>query len=99
MSFDKKLRLAIEETIDNLLKEGTEENVRSILIEQGIEPTLETVLSHIAGTIFGLANGYYAAGYKRPMNTDEGMELLKFIKRRVYELREEFVKTRIKEGR
>ena len=82
--------------LDEDLRLGLEESIRSVLREQGIEPNLEIVLSYIAGNIFGLAMAWYASKYQRQMNEDEGTAVLRFTKRRAYELREAFIKTRMK---
>jgi len=98
ISLDKELRSALEETIDNFLNdaERSERHVSDILREQGIEPNLETVLSYIAGIIMGWAMASYAVTRRKAMNTDEGNAVLTFMKRRAYELREAFIKARIK---
>ena len=97
MSLDRVIRLSLEETIDNFIKTPVEsEEIVSILLEaQGIEPNLDTILSLIAGTAWGLATGFYLKKYKRIMNKDENIELIQLIKRRAWELREAFIEKRI----
>ena len=95
---DDEIRLNFERFIDRILENPTieEEKAREILIEMGIEPNLEIVLSFIIG--YGLASAVWhsARKFREPRNQDiRGIREL--FKRRAWEIRETFIKTRIKE--
>jgi len=98
LKLDRKIRAAFEEAIDNFIKEpDSEENISVILQAQGIEPNLETVLSFIAGTAWGLVQGYYVTRHGRMMKTEENEEFIQLMKRRAWELRQAFLSLRMKE--
>jgi len=94
---DDEIRIALEKNIDSILKdpEDHEKTWRSMLIGQGIEPNLETVLSFLIGDLYGLVWGYYIFRHARDMNIEEHKDLIAVLRRRAFELREAFIGTRI----
>ena len=96
-NLDGEARIIVESNIDIIIKEAkkSEEFHRLILMEQGIEPNLETILSYITGFLSGIVAGFYLHKYKRNMNSNEEKELLKLMKRRAWELREVFINARM----
>jgi len=96
---DDRVRMMLEKNIDTVIDnpEGTELSYRSMLTFQGIEPNLETVLSYLVGMLIGAADGSYVAYHQRLMSSDERMKVLELLKRRAFELRQAFLRTRIEE--
>lgn len=93
---DENIRLNLEKAIDELLSQPMiiEERARTYLIEMGIEPSLETVLSYICGGLMGLvtASSTGRHGSIRDQNIEGAITLLK---RRAWELRRAFINTRV----
>ena len=96
---DDSIRTMIEKMIDSWMKDPkvTEETYRFILEKQGIEPNLETVLSFIAGIIYGASDGAYAVKYERLMNVVERKELIELMNIIIFEIRQALASTRIEE--
>jgi hypothetical protein len=92
-------RTMIEKMIDSWMKDPkvTEKTYRFILEKQGIQPNIETVLSFLTGIIIGTSDGAYAVRYNRLMNVVERKELTELMNRRVSELRQALLSTRIEE--
>lgn len=62
---DEKTRLYIEKSIDIALTDpNLEAEVKKYLLNMGIDPRLETMLSFITGTVFGSATILWAAKKK-----------------------------------
>ena len=97
VDLDNDARIAVERSIDTMIKDAKniDENYKGILIAQGIEPNLETLLSFINGFIFGIVNGIYLLKYKRVLISEETIELVNLLKRRGWELRQAIVDPRI----
>jgi hypothetical protein len=97
MSLDEEVRARVEQVIDDHLKDpiGIEDYYKGILIAQGIEPNLETILAFIAGNFLGLANALYIVKFMRRMNNEEKNAFIELMKRRAYELREAFMLARV----
>ena len=93
MPIDDEVRLAVEEIVDEILKDPKRylDLCSSDLMEVGIQPSLETVLAFIAGMLHGIANGIYAKKHNRIMTDEEFDELFDLLGRRAWELRREFV--------
>ena len=94
MPLDRDIRLRIEESIDELIKDPKEsyEGMAEDLAEMGIQPNLETTLAFITGFIYGLAEGRNIMKRGRVLNASEKEELFDLLRRRSWELRQEFVK-------
>ena len=82
-----------DEKINNPLK--AEEECSLFLLRQGIQPNLEATLSHTLGYLQGVVEGLYLFKYGKPTNYVEKRELEKILKKRVGDLRQAFVRTRI----
>lgn len=97
MGLNDNLRTALEKSIDNFLKnpEGSEKNVSGVLIKQGIEPKLDTILSFLVGNAFGFVLSWYATKHQRTPTSDEFDDFNQLMKRRAWELRQAFIGTRI----
>lgn len=61
---------------------------------QGIEPTLETVLSHISGVVYGIMVGKEVTTLKGDEFEEYRAEIYTLIARRAWELQEAFSKTK-----
>jgi len=96
MKLDRELRLALEEIIDNHLKDpkASEASYSMILEAEGISSNFETIFAYIAGFIFGCAYTYYSAKCRRIITADEIIALSEWMKRRAIEIREAFAFTR-----
>ena len=90
-------RILFEENMDNIVDdaENSEIAISNHLKSQGIEPNLETILSHINGFMSGLIWHYYEVNHNRILNPDEQRDLSNLLKRRAFELRHAFVSLRI----
>ena len=99
MGLDQNARLALENFIDQVLKdpEQYEALIKIVLRSQGIEPTLDSCLSLVAGYSLGGVISFYAVTLKREMNDDEINNYVQLMKRRAWEIRQAFIETRIKE--
>ena len=97
MGLDAEIRARLEEIIDNILRDkaGIEKSISVTLEAQGIEASLETILSFIAGDTFGVTTGMYYLKHGRSLNEDEMLHYLQILKRRAWELRQAFISTRI----
>ena len=96
---DDSVRTMIEKTVDSMMKNPkvTEETLRFILKKLGIEQNLETALSFIAGTMYGVSDCFYTLRYNRLMNVIERKELIELMNRRAFKIREALAYTRIEE--
>jgi len=94
---DTVIRAGLEKSIDDILKdiEDSEKTYSIILEAQGIESSLETILSFIAGITFGRTSSAYIIKHGRQMNKDEMIAFVQLLKRRAWEIREAFIRTRI----
>jgi len=94
---DNDARIAVEKSTDKMIKDAKniDENYKSILIAQGIEPNLETLLSFINGFIFGIVSGIYLFKHKRALNSEETIELINLLKKRTFKLRQAIIYPRI----
>jgi len=94
MPLDRDVRIFIEETIDDMLKDPKShfESYRDGLMTLGIQPTLETVLAYISGMVIGAALGRWVISKRRSPTHEELTEIVLLVSRRAKELREEFVK-------
>jgi len=92
-------RILFEENMDNFVNdaENSENAISNHLKSQGIEPNLETILSHINGFMSGLIWYYYEVNYNKILNPDEQRDLSNLLKRRAFELRHSFISLRIME--
>ena len=94
---DREARLIVEqlynEKINNPLK--AEEECSLFLLRQGIQPNLEATLSHTLGYLQGVIEGFYLLKYGKHSNYVEKRELEKILKKRVGDLRQAYVRTRI----
>lgn len=97
MSLDKKLRVALEEEIDDMIKDPAEreETIRKILVAQGIDPNLDAILSQFSGWCFHKFWTYYILEYDRNPTDDEIDEYIDLMKRRTWEMRQAFLTTRL----
>ena len=90
------IRVAFEKTCDNVLMDyqGSIDELLHLLKRMGIEPTLETVLSLIAGTIMGATIVSSVSGpLENELNEREIErieEIMKLLKRRISETRTVF---------
>ena len=94
---DRDARIILEDEIDRVLKEPqTIERGYSMFLQAvGIDSELDSILSFIAGVIYGRTADLYMLKYKRWPSQQELNEFIPLLKRRVSELRESFFKTRI----
>lgn len=94
---DDEARAVLENNIDYIMKspKESEQNLRDILNNQGIKPTLETILSFVTGLTAGIVEGFYIVKYGRFLNAQERNELISLLQRRASELREAFISTRM----
>ena len=90
-------RTVFEKNMDHFINnaEDTELAISMSLQVQGIEPNLETVLSHISGFINGTIWCFYRINHERALNSDEIRDLLNLLKRRSAELKSAFISSRI----
>ena len=90
-------RSLFENSMDVFIDDAknSEDAISNHLKSQGIEPNLETILSHINGFMSGLIWYYYEANYNRTLNPDEATDLSNLLKRRAFELRHAFISLRI----
>ena len=83
------IRLVFEKTCDSILREP--QKLLSMyyrgLQVMGIEPTIETAVSFIAGTIMGITSGSVITLYERKPEEWEIEEIAKLLKRRASEMR------------
>ena len=94
MPLDRDVRIFIEETIDDMLKDPKShfESYRDGLMTLGIQPTLETILAYISGIVIGIALGRWVMLKRRYPTPEELTEMVLLLSRRAKELREEFIK-------
>lgn len=97
--FDSEIRDIVETNVDNVLKDPKryEKIFGTFLLMTGIEPNLETLLSYLIGYWVGLVDSYFFIKYRRFMNVDQRDELIKILKRRAWELRQAFMRSRIED--
>ncbi len=90
-------RALFEKNMDSFINnaEETEFFILQSLQAQGIEPNLETVLSHISGFVNGTIWSFYHNKYHRFPNPGEVTDLIKLVKRRSNELRAALMSSRI----
>jgi len=91
---DPKTRMIIEVLIDNMIKDSkiVEAGAINDLHAMGIDTNLETCLAYITGTIIGAT---YIAGPQK--DSQQAMEEIRnILRRRAWELRETFIKSRFK---
>jgi hypothetical protein len=93
MTLDSSIRAALEEVIDNHLKEPNEmERIYAdILGKGGIEPNLETILGFMLGGFWGFSNALHRQKFGRFMNSAEHNAFVALMRRRSRELREAFI--------
>jgi hypothetical protein len=96
---DKEVRQIIERNIDNAIKfpKEHEKGYRDYVSKLGIEPNLETMLSYFSGLLLGLCSAYYLYKKNREVTKEEIDEFHDLMKRRVWELRQTLLETRLKE--
>ena len=96
-SLDDDIRAVLEKNVDTIVDEPekAEEALSIALRKQGIEPNLESSLSHATGFLTGLVEGMYIYKFKRHPNPEERDELLELLKRRAFEIRMAFMSTRM----
>ena len=96
-SLDKDIRMSIEEQIDEFFKEPEEweDDIRGFLTEQGIEPSLETILSLVVGLTMGQAFQQIKHKFNRGWTKKEARAINALMQRRALELRHLFLSTRI----
>ncbi len=96
---DGDARSVLENSVDMILKNPKEFEIMysNALREQGIEPNLETLLSHITGVLFGIVSGVCVFKHKRSLYPEEVNELITLLKRRAFEIRQAFISTRIEQ--
>ena len=94
MPLDSDVRLAVEKNIDEILKdpEGFLKTFQMALWEMGIQPNLEAILAHITGHLIGIANGVNLIKHERLLTPSELKELADILRRRAWEMRQEFIK-------
>jgi len=93
---DRRIRLHIEETIDQVLSGTfTEIEFNTILTELGIEANLETSLSFLTGLILGLTMAQSAILYGEA-RTEDIKGSADVLSRRVMELRQYYLQSRYK---
>ena len=99
MGLTDEARSYLESNIDMMLSDPDwwERNISNLLQRQGIEATLETILSYISGMLGGHVDGFYQSHYSRKITNDEWLEFDQIMKRRAWEIRQAFISTRIKE--
>ncbi len=90
-------RTVFEKNMDYFINNA--EDIELVLSDslqaQGIEPNVETVLSHISGFVNGTIWYFYLVNYDRALNSDETIDLLNLVKRRSAELKSAFISSRI----
>ena len=96
---DDEARITVEANLDDAIRnpEVAERAFKLVLRKQGIEPTIETVLSYVVGNLHGLVYGFYIHKHGRILNDDENKDLADLLRRRAFELRDAFLRTRIEE--
>ncbi|MCX6653916.1 MAG: hypothetical protein NTY03_02215 [Candidatus Bathyarchaeota archaeon] len=96
---DDAVRKIIEGNIDNALKfpKEHEKGYRDSVAKLGIEPSLETMLSYFSGLLLGLFLAYYRFKKNCEPNIEEIDEFHDLMKRRVWELRQKLLETRLHE--
>jgi len=85
----KKERIHIEEMIDSALEDpkGLADHIQSLLLEVGIDPNLETILSFVNGVIFGVV-GKNIRQWEKANETN----YVSIMERRSWELRQAIIK-------
>lgn len=98
-SLNGDIRLDIEKQIDYIYQEPEEweSMINGFLIEQGIEPNLETTLSVIVGMCFGTAFEQINKKFNRSWTKGEARAINTLLARRAFELRHRFLSTRLEE--
>ena len=93
---DDEIRLSIEKTVDELLKDpGESEGThKKILVAMGIESNLETVISLFAGFIIGVTATSSMVKYKESRKQDI-VGAIKLLRRRAEEIRHTFLRQRL----
>ena len=91
-TLEEDIRINFEEACDSFLSEPRKRLTEYSLILKGmgIEPTLETVVNFITGTIWGVIMTYIFAFHKREPKEWEIVEIMKLLKRRIPEIRTVF---------
>ncbi|MFH0748674.1 MAG: hypothetical protein V1915_01975 [Candidatus Bathyarchaeota archaeon] len=100
VGLDEDVRTVVEKNVDSIIKdpEKSEKRFSLFLTIQGIEHNLETILSFINGLLFGMANDMNVVKNHRSIESEEEvLELMNLLKRRAWEMRQVFIKTRIEQ--
>jgi len=92
-ALDENVRTSIEKTIDRYLENPDEIFIEfsTMLSFQGIEPTLETVLSAISGYMYGRVCAEYRKRFSRALDQPEKSDFNKLMARRAWELRQAYI--------
>ena len=90
------LRGALKKSIDNFIRypQKNKTLITEILKRQGIEPTLEAILSYHTGFLYGIITRQFSRVHERMPNTDERRTITDIIKGRMREMREALVDPR-----
>jgi hypothetical protein len=94
---DTDARIWLEHWIDDLLlfPNETEQYFKSFLKATGIVPEFEALL----GTMIGIASGYvqsiYLHKFNRCLESEEILELINLLERRIWEVRQSIMETRV----
>ena len=95
---DEHARAWLEKQVDIVMNDPKKfEDLYSLILQaQGIEPTLETILSSISGYMLGYVTSMFIVKYGRDMTSEEEATYLQLLKRRAWEMREALLNTRIR---
>jgi len=98
-SLEDSVRLELEKQFDEFHKEpeGWEKLIKTFLIDQGIDPNLETTLSMIVGLCLGMAYKMIENKHNRTWTPKEADSISTLLARRSQELRHLFLSTRLNE--